>query len=147
MSQEPLRPNSKPDNVRKVTVPNRRDRRSMSRRSGQSGSVYRKGSKYIGRYRADVPGQKRIRRYGYHRKHQPDHEAASRTMAGEVCRGARDQRCSLPCPFAIARLDLRSRSTWLDRSSPHRQQKTVVGPHLDPKGGEETSTSSQVVVN
>ncbi|MFZ3331983.1 MAG: hypothetical protein WA197_15210 [Candidatus Acidiferrales bacterium] len=35
----------------------------MSRRSGQSGSVYRKGSKYIGRYRADVPGQnKRIRR-------------------------------------------------------------------------------------
>jgi integrase len=35
----------------------------MSRRSGQSGSVYRKGSKYIDRYRADVPGQnKRIRR-------------------------------------------------------------------------------------
>ncbi len=46
-----------------VTVPNQRDRRSMSRRSGQSGSVYRKGSKYIGRYRVDVPGQnKRIRR-------------------------------------------------------------------------------------
>jgi integrase len=35
----------------------------MSRRSGQSGSVYRKGTKYIGRYRADVPGQnKRVRR-------------------------------------------------------------------------------------
>lgn len=35
----------------------------MSRRSGQSGSVYRKGSKYIGRYRVDVPGQnKRVRR-------------------------------------------------------------------------------------
>jgi integrase len=35
----------------------------MSRRSGQSGSVYKKGTKYIGRYRADVPGQnKRVRR-------------------------------------------------------------------------------------
>jgi integrase len=35
----------------------------MSRRSGQSGSVYVKGSQYIGRYRADVPGQnKRVRR-------------------------------------------------------------------------------------
>ena len=35
----------------------------MSRRSGQSGSVYVKGQKYIGRYRVDVPGQnKRVRR-------------------------------------------------------------------------------------
>jgi len=35
----------------------------MSRRSGQSGSVYVKGSQYIGRYRVDVPGQnKRVRR-------------------------------------------------------------------------------------
>ena len=35
----------------------------MSRRSGQRGSVYVKGSQYIGRYRADVPGQnKRVRR-------------------------------------------------------------------------------------
>jgi hypothetical protein len=35
----------------------------MSRRSGQSGSVYRKGAKYIGRYRVDVRGQnKRVRR-------------------------------------------------------------------------------------
>jgi hypothetical protein len=35
----------------------------MSRRSGQSGSVYTKGAKYIGRYRADVPGQnERVRR-------------------------------------------------------------------------------------
>lgn len=35
----------------------------MSRRSGQSGSVYVKGSQYIGRYRTDVPGQnKRVRR-------------------------------------------------------------------------------------
>ncbi len=35
----------------------------MSRRSGQSGSVCVKGSQYIGRYRADVPGQnKRVRR-------------------------------------------------------------------------------------
>jgi integrase len=35
----------------------------MSRRSGQCGSVYVKGSQYIGRYRADVPGQnKRVRR-------------------------------------------------------------------------------------
>jgi integrase len=35
----------------------------MSRRSGQSGSVYVKGSQYIGRYRVDVPGQiKRARR-------------------------------------------------------------------------------------
>jgi len=35
----------------------------MSRRSGQHGSVYVKGSQYIGRYRADVPGQnKRVRR-------------------------------------------------------------------------------------
>lgn len=35
----------------------------MSRRSGQSGSVYVKGSQYVGRYRADVPGQnKRVRR-------------------------------------------------------------------------------------
>jgi hypothetical protein len=34
----------------------------MSRRSGQSGSVYVKGSQYIGRYRVDVPGQnKRVR--------------------------------------------------------------------------------------
>jgi integrase len=35
----------------------------MSRRSGQSGSVCMKGTKYIGRYRVDVPGQiKRARR-------------------------------------------------------------------------------------
>jgi integrase len=35
----------------------------MSRRSGQSGSIYVKGSQYIGRYRVDVPGQnKRGRR-------------------------------------------------------------------------------------
>jgi integrase len=35
----------------------------MSRRSGQSGSVCIKGTKYIGRYRVDVPGQnKRVRR-------------------------------------------------------------------------------------
>jgi len=35
----------------------------MSRRSGQSGSVYVRGSQYIGRYRVDVPGQnKRVRR-------------------------------------------------------------------------------------
>jgi integrase len=35
----------------------------MSRRSGQSGSVCIKGTKYIGRYRVDVPGQvKRARR-------------------------------------------------------------------------------------
>ena len=35
----------------------------MSRRSEQSGSVYIKGSQYIGRYRTDVPGQnKRVRR-------------------------------------------------------------------------------------
>jgi integrase len=35
----------------------------MSRRSGQSGSVYVKGSQYIGRYRTDVSGQnKRVRR-------------------------------------------------------------------------------------
>src|SRR5271168_583161 len=35
----------------------------MSRRSGQSGSVYVKGSQYVGRYRTDVPGQnKRVRR-------------------------------------------------------------------------------------
>jgi hypothetical protein len=35
----------------------------MSRRSGQSGSVYVKGSQYIGRYRVDVPSRnKRVRR-------------------------------------------------------------------------------------
>jgi len=35
----------------------------MSRRSGQGGSVCIKGTKYIGRYRVDVPGQiKRARR-------------------------------------------------------------------------------------
>lgn len=35
----------------------------MSRRSGQSGSVCKKGTKYIGRYRVDVPGEiKRARR-------------------------------------------------------------------------------------
>jgi len=35
----------------------------MSRRSGQDGSVCIKGTKYIGRYRVDVPGQvKRARR-------------------------------------------------------------------------------------
>jgi hypothetical protein len=60
---EPLPPNPKPDNVTTVTVPNRRDRRSMSRRSGQSGSVCIKGKKYIRRYRVDVLGQvKRARR-------------------------------------------------------------------------------------
>src|SRR6266850_1272338 len=46
-----------------VTVPSQRDRRSMSRRSGQSGSVCVKGTQYIGRYRVDVQGQiKRARR-------------------------------------------------------------------------------------
>lgn len=63
MRPAPLSSAPKPDTVETVTVPNQRDRRSMSRRSGQSGSVYIKGSQYIGRYRTDVPGQnKRVRR-------------------------------------------------------------------------------------
>ena len=63
VATEPLPSNTKPDTVETVTVRNQRDRRSMSRRSGQSGSVYVKGPQYIGRYRADVPGQnKRVRR-------------------------------------------------------------------------------------
>lgn len=57
----------------------------MSRRSGQRGSVYIKGSQDIGRYRADVPGQnKRVRRTVINRKHRPVHAPESRKMAVEV---------------------------------------------------------------
>jgi hypothetical protein len=46
-----------------VTVPSQRDRRSMSRRSGQKGSVTIVGMNYVGRYRADESGStKRIRK-------------------------------------------------------------------------------------
>jgi hypothetical protein len=63
VAAEPLPANGKPDIVKTVMVPNQRDRRSMSRRSGQNGSVYVKDPQYIGRYRVDVPGQnKRVRR-------------------------------------------------------------------------------------
>jgi integrase len=39
-----------------VTVPSQRDRRTMSRRSGQGGTVYKIGENFVGRYRIDVPG-------------------------------------------------------------------------------------------
>lgn len=53
----------KRSNLCSVTVPSRRDRRTMSRRRGQKGSVTVVGEKYVGRYWADVAGTiKRVRR-------------------------------------------------------------------------------------
>lgn len=55
--------NIKTDIVSEVTVPSQRDRRLMSRRRGQRGSVRVVGEKYVGRYWADVPGStKRVRK-------------------------------------------------------------------------------------
>ncbi len=60
---ETLLPNAKPAKVSTVTVPTQRDRRCMSRRSGQSGSVTIVGQNYVGRYWADKPGStKRVRK-------------------------------------------------------------------------------------
>jgi hypothetical protein len=48
--------------VRLAVAPNRRGK-SMTRRSGQSGSVMKKRDKWYGRYYADVPGQdERVRK-------------------------------------------------------------------------------------
>jgi hypothetical protein len=47
--------NTKTANVSSVTVPRQRDRRAMSRRRGQKGSVRVVGQKYVGRFWADMP--------------------------------------------------------------------------------------------
>jgi hypothetical protein len=58
-----LQLNAKAAKVSTVAVPGQRDRRAMSRRRGQRGSVRVVGEKYIGRYWADVPGSsKRARK-------------------------------------------------------------------------------------
>ncbi len=60
---EALLPAAKRAKVSTVTVPSQRDRRTMSRRRGQRGSVRAVGEKYIGRYWTDVPGStKRVRK-------------------------------------------------------------------------------------
>jgi hypothetical protein len=60
---ETLLPDAKRSNLCPVTVPSRRDRRTMSRRRGQRGSVRVVGEKYVGRYWADAPGSsKRVRK-------------------------------------------------------------------------------------
>lgn len=58
-----LQSNAKSDNVCAVKVPRQRDRRAMSRRRGQRGSVRVVGLKYVGRYWVDISGStKRVRK-------------------------------------------------------------------------------------
>jgi len=62
-ASETLLSDTKTATVCAVRVPSRRDRRTMSRRRGQRGSVRVVGEKYIGRFWADLPGStKRVRK-------------------------------------------------------------------------------------
>ena len=58
-----LQLSSSRDSISSGKVTGQRDRRIMSRRRGQKGSVKAVGKKYVGRYWADVPGStKRVRK-------------------------------------------------------------------------------------